>query len=98
MEDLCTSGSAAYSIDEGLKVVRHPVKGEIHVTPKELELLAYLHKQRGRVVSALELLKVLWNETDPCDQALVRVNVRNLRRRAGPDVIETNPKFGYFVR
>jgi DNA-binding response OmpR family regulator len=71
---------------------------DLELTRKELSVLEVLLEERGRVVSAEELLERVWDEhADPFTNA-VRVTIMNLRRKLGdPPVIETVIGEGYRI-
>jgi DNA-binding response OmpR family regulator len=71
---------------------------DLGLTRKELGVLEVLLQDRGRVVSAEELLERVWDEhADPFTNA-VRVTIMNLRRKLGdPPVIETVIGEGYRI-
>ena len=71
---------------------------DLGLTRKELAVLEVLLEERGRVVSAEELLERVWDEhADPFTNA-VRVTIMHLRRKLGdPPVIETVIGEGYRV-
>lgn len=79
---------------------RTAVRGgrDLGLTRKELGVLEVLLEERGRVVSAEELLERVWDEhADPFTNA-VRVTIMHLRRKLGdPPVIETVFGEGYRV-
>jgi len=56
---------------------------EIRLTPKELDLLAFLAERRGRAVSRAEMLKGVW-EGDVTDR-VVDMAILNLRRKLEED-------------
>jgi DNA-binding response OmpR family regulator len=72
---------------------------DLELTRKELGVLEVLLEERGRVVSAEELLERVWDEhADPFTNA-VRVTIMHLRRKLGdPPAIETVIGEGYRVR
>jgi DNA-binding response OmpR family regulator len=71
---------------------------DLELTRKELGVLEVLLEERGRVVSAEELLERVWDEhADPFTNA-VRVTIMHLRRKLGdPPVIETVIGEGYRI-
>ncbi len=71
----------------------------VDLTRIELELLAVLARQSGRVVSKPELLRRVWG-FDGYDHNLVEVHVSSLRRKLGPaaSLIETVRGVGYVLR
>src|SRR5688500_10704210 len=69
------------------------------ITPRSFEVLAYLVRNKGRVVEKQELFEQIWRESFVSDNALTRV-VREIRQVIGDDAnapryIETVPKRGY---
>jgi DNA-binding response OmpR family regulator len=71
---------------------------DLGLTRKELGVLEILLEERGRVVSAEQLLERVWDEhADPFTNA-VRVTIMNLRRKLGdPSVIQTVMGEGYRI-
>jgi two-component system KDP operon response regulator KdpE len=71
-----------------------------HLTPKELDLLRYLHRHANEAVSHRELLQAVWGP-DYGDQVdYLRVVVKNLRKKIEvtpdqPQIIKTEPWVGY---
>jgi two-component system KDP operon response regulator KdpE len=73
---------------------------EIHLTPKEYELLAELAQQAGRVLTHSHLLRAVWGPAHQDDVEYLRVTVRALRRKlernpAQPTLIRNEPGVGY---
>ncbi len=73
---------------------------EIALTPKEFELLAYLIKNNGKVMTHKHLLLEIWGRTHSGDPDVVRVLVRQLRKKieptpANPRYLRTEPWVGY---
>jgi two-component system KDP operon response regulator KdpE len=73
---------------------------EIHLTPKEYELLAELARQAGRVLTHTHLLRAVWGPAHQDDVEYLRVTVRALRRKlernpARPTLIRNEPGVGY---
>jgi two-component system KDP operon response regulator KdpE len=72
----------------------------IHLTPKELDLLRYLTQRANQVLSHRELLQAVWGP-DYGDQVdYLRVFVKNLRKKIEanpehPEYIMTEPWVGY---
>lgn len=69
---------------------------EIHLTPKEFELLALLMNEAGRVVTRQRLLSDVWNDDFYATSRSLDVHVSALRRKLGdaPD----QPRFVTTVR
>ena len=57
----------------------------VALTPTEYELLRVLSLKAGRVVTHDTLVRLVWNERSGADANLVRIFVRNLRRKLGDD-------------
>jgi len=77
------------------------VKGrEIRLTPKEFELLVYLARRPGKVVSHRALLGAIWGGQSTEQVEYIRVFVGQLRKKLEPDAsspryIVTEPWVGY---
>ena len=69
----------------------------LRLTPLEHRLLETLAHADGRPVPAGEIAERL-HGTDPLDANAVEALVARLRRKLGPDVIETRRGFGYVLR
>ncbi|HXB64592.1 MAG TPA: response regulator transcription factor [Solirubrobacteraceae bacterium] len=68
------------------------------LSPKEFAVLEYLLSAQGRVVSAEELLRRVWDENADPFTTTVKVTVRRLRAKLGePPLIETVPQAGYRI-
>ena len=73
---------------------------EIHLTPKEFELLTYLLKNHGKVLTHRKLLGAIWGGNFTEQTEYLRVFVGNLRKKiepnpAKPQYILTEPWVGY---
>lgn len=74
--------------------------GEIKLTPREFELLAYLMKQAGKVMSREELLRDAWGWEYLTESKTVDTHIKRLRDKlseAGydPNLVETVRGYGY---
>jgi DNA-binding response OmpR family regulator len=74
--------------------------GERSVTlsPREASLLATLARHAGELLSRQELLRLVWELEFEPGSNIVEVYVAALRRKLGPDVIETVRGRGYRLR
>lgn len=86
-------------LDEPARVVR---RGDItlELTPIEFQLLAFLMRNRGVVLSRLQIMSQVWGYEEH-DPNLVPVHMGNLRRKlevAGPRLIHTVRGHGYVLR
>src|SRR5687768_15757815 len=73
---------------------------EIHLTPKEFELLIYFIKHSGKVLTHRTLLSAIWGGNYVEQNEYLRVFVGNLRKKIEPDAaapryILTEPWIGY---
>jgi two-component system, OmpR family, KDP operon response regulator KdpE len=73
---------------------------EIHLTPKEFELLAHLMRQSGKVLTHRKLLTAIWGANYSEQTEYLRVFIGQLRKKIEPDpasprYILTEPWIGY---
>ncbi|GGF73989.1 DNA-binding response regulator [Azorhizobium oxalatiphilum] len=73
---------------------------EIKLTPKEFDLLAYLARHPGKVLTHRQILGAVWGPAHVEDTQYLRVYVGQLRQRleaepAAPTLILTEPGIGY---
>ncbi len=70
-----------------------------HVTlsPLEYRLVAHLLRNKGRVVSQQELDENVYGQPEEHDSNVLEVLVGRVRKKLGPDLIETRRGFGYLV-
>lgn len=73
---------------------------EVHLTPKEFDLLTYFLKHSGKVLTHRTLLAALWGGNYVEQNEYLRVFVGNLRKKietdpASPRYILTEPWIGY---
>ena len=64
----------------------------IKMRPKELELLIYLLRHRGQIVSPEEIYSAVWGYEDG-DISTIPVHIRRIRDR-----LEKNPSFPEFIK
>jgi two-component system KDP operon response regulator KdpE len=74
--------------------------GEVHVTPKEWDLLAELAKHPGRVLTHDHLLRTIWGPAHVGQTEYLRVAIRALRQKleavpSEPALIVNEPGVGY---
>jgi two-component system, OmpR family, KDP operon response regulator KdpE len=88
-----------------IDVVRHRVTragAEIKLTPKEFELLSFLARHAGRVLTHKQILTAVWGPAHTKDTQYLRVYVGQLRQKIedkpdDPQIILTEPGIGYRV-
>lgn len=86
------------SVDENRRTVTAGTK-QINLTYKEFELLCYLLKNKGIVISREKLLSAVWGYDFEGETRTVDVHIRTLRQKLGSfaSVIETVRNVGYKV-
>jgi two-component system KDP operon response regulator KdpE len=85
--------------------VRHRVMRagvEVKLTPKEFELLSFLAKHAGKVVTHRQILTAVWGPAHAADTQYLRVYVGQLRQKiekdpGDPRIIITEPGIGYRI-
>ena len=89
----------AVKIDLGRRLVEKD-GAQLHLTPIEFRLLAYLLANPDCVLTHRQLLKAVWGPSHAEDSHYVRVYMGHLRKKleadpANPDHIVTEPGIGY---
>lgn len=98
--ELVRTGSV--EIDLGSRLVRR--KGEeVHLTPKEYDVLAELARSPGRVITHRHLLTTAWGPAQAENTEYLRVVMRSLRQkledeRSRPALLVNEPGVGYRLR
>ncbi len=82
------------------RVVRAGV--DIKLTPKEFELLSFLARHAGRIVTHKQILAAVWGPAHVEDTQYLRVYIGQLRQKVevnsdDPQIILTEPGIGYRV-
>jgi len=70
---------------------------QVHLTAKEFQLLEYLLRHKGEVVSKDQLLDHVWADESRVQHNTVETFVANVRKKIGEDVIITMRGHGYKV-
>ncbi len=96
-ETVLTVGDFSINLEKHQAFVRDE---EIHLTPKEFELLTYLLKNHGKVLTHRTLLTAIWGGNFTEQTEYLRVFLGNLRKKiepnpAKPQYILTEPWVGY---
>jgi DNA-binding response OmpR family regulator len=68
---------------------------EVHLTPTEFDLLAYLAASPRAVLSREKLLEHVWDWVDAAGTRTVDSHIKAVRRKLGPDLIRTVHGVGY---
>jgi two-component system KDP operon response regulator KdpE len=92
-----TSKELAFDFEKRLITVRGK---EVHLTPKEFELLRQLAASQGRPISHRRLLQAVWGPDYGDETESLRVVINQLRKKiesdpAKPKYIRTEPWVGY---
>jgi len=91
-----TFTSGALQLDVVSKAVT--VAGKpVHLTAKEFQLVEYLLRHKGEVVSKDQLLDHVWSDETRVQHNTVETFVANVRKKIGETVIETVRGHGYKV-
>lgn len=85
--------------------VRHCViraGAEVRLTPKEFELLSFLAKHAGKVVTHRQILTAIWGPAHATDTQYLRVYIGQIRQKieqdpGDPRIIITEPGIGYRI-
>ena len=85
--------------------VRHRVMRsgvEVRLTPKEFELLSFLARHVGKVVTHRQILAAVWGPAHGADTQYLRVYIGQLRQKierdpGDPRIIITEPGIGYRI-
>jgi two-component system, OmpR family, KDP operon response regulator KdpE len=85
--------------------VRHRVMRDDHevkLTPKELELLSFLARHCGKVLTHKQILTAVWGPAHAADTQYLRVYIGHLRQKIentpdDPRIIVTEPGVGYRI-
>jgi two-component system KDP operon response regulator KdpE len=82
------------------RVIRAGV--ELKLTPKEFELLSFLAKNAGRVLTHRQILAAVWGAAHTSDTQYLRVYIGQLRQKIedkvdDPRIILTEPGIGYRI-
>ena len=73
---------------------------EVHLTPKEFDLLVYLARHPGKVVAHRPLLRAVWGPNSTEQPEYLRVFIGQLRKKIEPEAsspryLHTEPWIGY---
>ena len=71
----------------------------VHLTAKEFQLLEYLLRHKGEVVSKDQLLDHVWVDEERVQHNTIETFIANLRKKIGPNesVIHTVRGYGYKI-
>ncbi len=103
MPSSATRGAILEAGDFSVNLTTHKaeIQGrEVHLTPKEFELLAFLLRNTGKVLTHKRLLSAVWGRSYTDQSDAVYVLVRQLRKKieprpSSPIYLKTEPWIGY---
>ena len=98
-QDAPTIAAGDFHIDIAARTVSVQDR-QVHLTPKEFDLLVYLAKHAGRVITHRALLAAVWGPNSIEQPEYLRVFVGHLRKKLEPEdgssrYIVTEPWVGY---
>jgi DNA-binding response OmpR family regulator len=93
-----TLRSDKLKLDVLAKSVEYKQKA-VHLTAKEFQLLEYLLRHKGEVISKDQLLDHVWADEERVQHNTVETFIANLRKKIGPNetVIHTVRGYGYKI-
>ncbi len=93
-----TLASGALQLDVVAKTVQVDDK-PVHLTAKEFQLVEYLLRHKGEVVSKDQLLDHVWEDEDRVQHNTVETFIANVRKKigSGDSIIQTVRGYGYKV-
>jgi two-component system, OmpR family, KDP operon response regulator KdpE len=85
--------------------VRHRITRaglEVRLTPKEFELLSFLARHAGKVVTHRQILTAIWGPAHAADTQYLRVYIGQIRQKiekdpGDPRIVITEPGIGYRI-
>ncbi|HVF30589.1 MAG TPA: response regulator transcription factor [Pyrinomonadaceae bacterium] len=98
-EDSPAMSDGDFAIDTATREIK--VRGEaVHLTPKEFDLLVFMFRNRGKVMTHRSILGAIWGGNFTEQTEYLRVFVGQLRKKieknpSTPQYIQTEPWVGY---
>jgi DNA-binding response OmpR family regulator len=73
---------------------------EVEISNKEMGILQYLVRNRGRIISSEELLEHVWDSNIDMFTETVKTHIKTLRKKIDPEkkIIKTVRGKGYVIR
>ncbi len=93
---VATRAAGRFVIDDAAKRVTFDGR-MLELSPQEYRLVSLLIRERGRVLSPLEIASHVQGRDDDTAKNAVEAMIARLRRKTDPDAIETRRGFGYCV-
>lgn len=84
------------TLDNGSYEVKKKDK-QVELSSKEFSLLEYLMRNQGKTLSKEQIISHVWDYDADILPNTVEVNVKNLRKKIGEDLIKTVRGFGYKI-
>jgi DNA-binding response OmpR family regulator len=88
----------ALSLDPERQCVRLPGEREVELSGTEFRLLQYFMHHPGRVLSKSRLLEHVYGAEPESDGNVIEVYINRLRRKLGPELIQTRRGQGYVLQ
>jgi two-component system alkaline phosphatase synthesis response regulator PhoP len=75
---------------------------DVHLTPLEFKIVAFLLRNQGRVMATTEIVEQVWGYVGTGNEDLVKVHIHRLRQKIeddpqNPTYVRTVPFVGYMV-
>jgi len=83
-----------YSLDMEAKVVTNNIGDEVDINRKSVELLCFLLRAKGGVVSIQSIKRELWSPSQKASEGSIRVYISNIKKLF-PDAIRNIRGIGY---
>jgi DNA-binding response OmpR family regulator len=69
----------------------------VHLTAKEFQLVEYLLRHKGEVISKDQILDHVWSDEERVQHNTVETFVANVRKKIGNRIIQTVRGYGYKI-
>ena len=88
-----------HELDLAQKVLRDATGAVVHLRPQAFDVLLFLARHAGRVVSKDELMQAVWAGTVVGDDSVVQCirEIRQALRDQDHQIVRTSPKRGYWL-
>ncbi len=88
--------SGPLSMDVAAKAITFKAQS-IHLTAKEFQLVEYLLRHKGEVISKDQILDHVWSDEERVQHNTVETFIANIRKKIGDEIIQTVRGYGYKV-
>jgi two-component system KDP operon response regulator KdpE len=99
MDEAAVIVTAAFTIDVGATQV-HRDDAVVHLTPIEWQIVEFLARHQGKLVTQRQLLQQVWGPDYERETHYLRIHMSAIRRKLEPDAARpryfiTEPGMGY---